>query len=322
MKIDIYTHIVPEKYKAALAKKAPHLESHLARVPTLFDLGHRFRVMDEFKDVKQVVTLAMTAGLVLDDPGLAVDFARLANDETAEIVARYPDRFAAGVASVPLTDMDAAVQELDRAIGKLKLKGLQLLASVSNKPLDLRELMPLFEKMAAYDLPVWIFPARSLDRSSYQHYLMDVVFGWPYESTAVMTHLALEGLFERFPGIKILIHHCGALVPFFTHRIAEIDEASSLLQGMSAAGRLNRPLIDYLKMFYADTALSGNAAGLMCGRAFYAADHLLFGTDMPYDNKLGALNTRETIRSIEEMTIPDAEKRMIYADNAQRLLRL
>ena len=74
-------------------------------------------------------------------------------------------------------------------------------------------------------------PARPLDRSSYQHYLMDVVFGWPYESTAVMTHLALEGLFERFPGIKILIHHCGALVPFFTHRIAEIYEASSLLQG-------------------------------------------------------------------------------------------
>jgi predicted TIM-barrel fold metal-dependent hydrolase len=322
MKVDIYTHIVPERYKKALGKKASHLENHIGRVPTLYDMEHRFRIMDEYKDVKQVLALAMTAALILEDPKWGVDFAKLANDEMAEIVTRYPDRFAAGVASLPMTDMDSALEELDRAINGLKLKGLQLFTTTRDKPLDLREFIPLFEKMFEYDLPIWIHPSKPITRSDYQKYFMDIIFGWPYDSTVAMSHLVLEGLFERLPGIKIIIHHCGALVPFFTHRMTEIYSASDTIQGMSYRGKLSRPVIDYFKMFYTDTALSGNTAGLMCGYSFYGADHLLFGTDMPYDNKFGAQNTRQTIESIEQMTIADVEKRMIYVDNAERLLRL
>jgi predicted TIM-barrel fold metal-dependent hydrolase len=320
MKIDIYTHIVPPKYKAALSKVAPHFENHLGRMPTLYDMDQRFRIMDKYKDLRQVLTMAMTATLIFEEPMWAVDFAKLANDEMAEMVMRYPDRFAAGVASLPMIDIDTAVKEFDRAIQGLRLRGLQLLTSVNRKPLNLEEWMPLFEKMSKYDLPIWIHPVRPIDRSDYERYFIDHVFGWPYESTVTMTHLVLNGLFERCPGIKIIIHHCGALVPFFSQRISEAYNASGTIHGME--GRMRRPPIEYFKKFYTDTALSGSASGLMCGHSFFGADHLLFGTDMPYDSEFGDRTIRQTIQSVEQMTISDSEKKMIFGDNAKKVLGL
>ena len=82
-----------------------------------------------------------------------------------------------------------------------------------------------------------------------------------------------------------------------------------------------RPL-DYYRMFYGDTAVSGNAPALICGYAFFGADHILFGTDMPYGGQLGDRHIRKTILSIEQMDIPEPEKRKIFEDNARKLLRL
>ena len=318
MKIDIYTHIIPPRYKEAMGKVAPELWAQVGKTPTLSDLDHRFRIMDKQEGVKQVLTMAMTAMSILEDRRRAIDFARRANDEMAELVARYPDRFFAGVASLPMTDMEPALEELERAITQLKLKGLQLNTSINEKPLNLEELLPLFQKMAEYDLPVWIHPVRPIDRDDYEKYFMNHVFGWPYESTVVMNHLVLNGLFERIPGSKVIIHHCGALVPFFVARIEEAYNASSAIHGMK--GKTSRPPLDYFKMFYADTALSGSTAGLMCGHAFFGADRLLFGTDMPYDSEHGARNVGRIIDAVEAMTISDAEKKMIFEENARRLL--
>jgi predicted TIM-barrel fold metal-dependent hydrolase len=320
MKIDIYTHIVPPKYKEAVGKITPHLWAQVGKTPTLHDLEHRFRVMDKHGDVKQVLTMAMTATLILEDPKWAVDFAQRANDEMAELVARYPDRFFAGVASLPMTGMDQTLQELERAITRLNLKGVQLNTSIMEKPLNLHELLPLFQKMAEYDLPIWIHPVRPIDRDDYEKYFMNHVFGWPYESTIVMNHLVLNGLFERLPGAKVLIHHCGALVPFFAARIEEAYNASSAIHGMK--GMTRKPPIDYFRMFYTDTALSGNGstAALMCGHAFFGADHILFGTDMPYDSEHGARNVGRIIEAVEQMGISEAEKKIIFEENARRLL--
>lgn len=322
MKIDIFTHVVPQKYKAALGKAAPNLEAHTGKMPTLYDMDRRFRIMDKYSDVKQVLTLALTAALILEDSKWAVDFARLANDETAELVRTYPDRFAAGVASLPMNNMDAAIEELDRAIGTLGLKGIQLFTPARGRSLSLAEYMPIFEKMFHYGLPVWIHPMKPIDRSSYKNYFINHVFGWPFESAAAMTNLVLDGLFERFPGIKVVVHHCGATVPFFAQRITEAYIASDTMHGMKHEGTLSKSLIEHFKMFYNDTALNGNTAGLMCGYALYGAGHIVFGTDMPYDFEFGERNIRQTVESIERMPISDVEKKLIYEDNAKALLVL
>lgn len=320
--IDFFTHAVPQSYKKALGKVAPHLEAHTGLVPTLFDMDQRFRIMDRYEGMKQVVTFAGTAALILNDPDLAVDFSRRANDSMAELVAKYPDRFAAGVASVPTTDADAALSELERAVEKLKLKGLQLFTPIKGRPMGLKNSGLLLEKMAAYDLPVWIHPMKPVVRSDYENYFIDHVFGWPFESVASMTSLVLDGLFERCPRIKIITHHCGATAPFFDGRIAEAYHSSGTIHGMKHEGSLTRPLTDYFKMFYGDTALSGGTAGLMCGYELFSADHIVFATDMPYDAEFGARNMRQTLAAVERMAISEREKEMIYSENAIALLNL
>jgi len=325
--IDMFTHVVPEGYKQALSRVRPDLDKRLGGIPTLYDMARRFRIMDKYEDLKQVLTFSLTAALVLEDPGLAVDFAKRANDEMAELVGRYPDRFAAAAASLPMTDMDAATKELDRAIGELKLRGIQLFTPTADKPLDSPEFLPLFERMAAYDLPIWIHPVRWMDRADYKtlkesKYYIYHVFGWPYETTAAMVHLVFSGLLERFLGIKIIVHHCGGMVPFFEQKIVESYNASEMIHAQEYQSLLSKPPIEYFKMFYGDTALNGSAAGLMCGYRFFGADHLIFATDMPFDVEWGDRGIRKTIQSVEALGLNPAESKMVYEENAKRLLQL
>ena len=86
--------------------------------------------------------------------------------------------------------------------------------------------------------------------------------------------------------------------------------------------QLTRRPIDYYRMFYVDTAVSGSTAALMCGYAFFGADHMLFGTDFPYDAELGDIFLRQGIRAVEQMDIPEADKKKIFEENARDLFRL
>jgi aminocarboxymuconate-semialdehyde decarboxylase len=203
-------------------------------------------------------------------------------------------------------------------VGKLPLE---------TEPIDKPELMPLFEQMAAYDLPIWIHPRTTPDFPDYttekkSKYRIWQIFGWPYQTAAAMTRLVFSGVFEKYPNIKILTHHAGSMVPFFENRIrAQYDYDEILYHGELKKGLTREPL-DYFRMFFGDTALNGNTAALMCAYHFLGPGHLLFGTDMPHDEEMGDLSIRETIASIERMDIPDREKGMIFEGNAKILLNL
>ncbi len=143
-----------------------------------------------------------------------------------------------------------------------------------------------------------------------------------YETSTALARLVYSGILDRYPSLKFITHHAGAMIPFLEKRIEGSLDHAEMLQGERFKENLRRPQLDYYKMFYADTAIYGSIAGLMCSYAFFGADHLLFGTDMPFDNQLGERYTRETIESVEQMDISNAEKRMIFEDNARRLARL
>ena len=111
-------------------------------------------------------------------------------------------------------------------------------------------------------------------------------------------------------------------MPYFERRIGvSYDYAEMRLNRKYKQGLTKYP-VEYFRMFYTDTAVSGSTPALMCAYAFFGADHLLFGTDMPYDAQNGHIAVRETIRSIEQMDIPALEKKKIFEDNARKLLRL
>lgn len=309
MKIDCFSHFLPTKYFERLEKKARACTDFTSLAPWLLsnaalrDLDVRFQTMDQNPEVTQVLTVPLPPlddGLVTTDD--AVELARLANDELAEIVARFPDRFVAAVACLPLSDVDAAVEEAERAITQLGLKGVQIFTSINGRSPQLAEFGPLYEKMAQLDLPIWIHPADSPRWSDVSNdHLLARLLGWPVETSIVMVQLARAGVFERYPNIKLITHHCGAMIPFFERRLG----------------------VEQLRKFYNDTAVNGNVSALMCGHAYCGADHLLFGTDMPLGGKKGSYGaTLETIRSIEQMDISEKDKDSIFRENAIRLMSL
>ncbi|RPI54556.1 MAG: amidohydrolase [Acidobacteria bacterium] len=333
-KIDVFTHIFPDAYAAKVAEVAPAYKDAGKRVrgvPMLVDLDERFRVMDRFDGYQQVLSIATPPIEVLARPADAVDLARRANDGMAALVREYPERFPGFIASLPLNDPDEALRETHRAIGDLGGRGIQLFTNVCGKPLVAPEFLPLFDAMAAHDLPIWLHPYRGAEISDYASearslYEIWWTFGWPYETSVAMARIVFAGLFDRHPGLKIITHHMGAMAPYFEGRLGpgwdqlgartSDEDYTLVLKGLK-----KRPL-DYFRMFYADTALFGAYDATVCGLRFFSADHVLFASDSPFDPEKGPMYIRETIGVIDRLPITTEERAAIYAGNAIRLLKL
>jgi predicted TIM-barrel fold metal-dependent hydrolase len=310
MKIDIFSHIMPKRYFETYAQKNPAINQRIeARSTAVVDLEVRLRLMNRYPDVLQVLTIANIPLETFASTADAIELARIANEELAELVEKYPDKFIAGVACLPMNDIDAACQEADRAIKELGLKGVQIYSRINGEPLSEAKFKPLWDLMARHDLPIWIHPA------TYDKLDNDIgVFSWPFETSSAMYRLVTCGVFDAHPDIKFIVHHCGAMVPFFANRIKWV---LSLVPNLFPD--LKHPE-ELFRKFYTDTAVYGSTPSLMCGYAFFGAGHLLYGTDAPLGPKFGM--TGETAESIERMDIPEEEKARIFFYNASDLLLL
>jgi predicted TIM-barrel fold metal-dependent hydrolase len=327
-KIDSFAHILPPAYAArmeAITSGASVSQRILGYRPwihedqALIDLDARWRVMDQFGDYRQVLTLAVPPPEELGDAVVAAEFARAANDELADLVSRHPDRFAGFTAALPMSDPQAAAAELDRAMRDLGALGAQVHSNVGGAPLDQPRFEVIFEVLTSRGGMLWIHPTRSPiwsdypveDRSKYGIWWS---LGWPYETSVAMARLVYSGCFDRHPGLKVITHHAGAMVPHFAGRLAspiEDEDRAAIMAGLRS-----EPM-DYFRRFYADTAMFGASHAVRCAVEFFGADHVLFGTDMP----LGGPNVvADTIADIEGLGLPDADVAAIYAGNARRLL--
>jgi len=330
MKIDIFTHVMLPRYKNALYKYSNRFETErkfMERRITLTNHEERIRILNQYEDVAQVLSVNLPPLEEVVDPKEAAELAKIANDEMAEWVAKYPEKYITAIANLPLNNIDASMKEAERAIKQLGFKGIQIFTSILGKPLGLEEFMPLYKMMASFDLPIWIHPLRRSSTPDYPtenssfHQIFSV-FGWPYETTMAMTRLIFAGIFEKFPKIKFITHHGGGMVPYYADRIVvHYNNGLERLGQKNFPGLMKHP-IEYFKMFYNDTALNGNASGLMCTYQFFGEDHLLFGTDMPHDVENGAIAILKTIEAIEDMNIPESSKKKIFEGNARNLLHL
>jgi uncharacterized protein len=329
LKIDAYSHIVPPKYRQALYKVAPEMhDQQVLSCPPLYDLDHRFRIMDKYEPLRQVLTLGRIPVEHVAGPEKAAELAMIANEEMAELVFKYRDRFVAALATLAMNNIEAALKEAERAIKDLKFKGVYLHTPVDERPLDSPEFLPLFEMMSRFDLPIVIHPMRKITHPDYltekeSKYNMFSLFGWPYDTTSAMARLVFSGIMEKYPNLKIVTHHCGGMVPFFGERIRQFTQQSEFRKGEVSGSGLKKTTVDYFKMFYADTAIYGNPEALKCGHAFFGPGHLLFGIDFPLgDTEFGDRNYRQTINAIEQMDISEDDRKKIYEDNARELMRL
>ena len=333
MIIDVFAHLLTPRYlRERNARAGDGFGTQYAKYwranPGLTDLDIRFRIMDDYPDVRQILTIAGPNVESIVSPADAVECARIANDEMAELLVRYPDRFITACACLPMTDVDATLEEIDRAIGQLGFRGVEIFTDIKGKPLDAPEFLPIFEKMQGYDLPILLHPRRTNSTPDYatedrSKFLVYTNFGWPFESSAAMARLAFGGVLERYPALTIITHHAGGLIPFFHKRIELSWDFNRQRMGYGDDGQtLSRSPLDSYRLFYCDTAIQGNTPALMCAYEFFGADHMVFATDTPYDNELGRRLYRETIPAVEAMPIPESERRQIFEGNARRLFRL
>jgi uncharacterized protein len=333
-KIDVFNHIYPPPYHARLMSVAPDYKDigkRMRNIPMLADLDVRFRVMDTFDDYQQVLSLPTPPIEVFARREDAIDLAQVANDGMAELVGKYPDRFPAFVASLPLADPDAAVRELHRAVDQLNARGFQIFSNIVGRPISVPEFLPLFEAMAAYDLPIWLHPYRGADMTDFKaedrsQFEIWWTFGWPYDTSAAMARLVFAGHFDRFPALKVITHHMGAMIPYFAGRVGpgwdQLGARTSDEDYSLVLKSLKKRPLDYFKMFYADTALFGAYDATVCGLGFFGADRVLFASDAPFDPEKGPMYIRETIAVVDRLPIGDDERERIYWRNAVSLLKL
>ena len=162
MVIDVFNHFMPKPYLDRLMQIIP---GHVAttafpRLKTLVDVDARLRLLDGFDGMQQVLSLANPPLELIGGPDVAAELARITNESLAEVCRKHPDRFPTFIAALPMNDVEAALREIDRAIGDLGARGAQIFTNVAGKPLSAPEFRPVFARMATHNLPIWIHPMR------------------------------------------------------------------------------------------------------------------------------------------------------------------
>jgi uncharacterized protein len=325
-KVDAFAHILPRRYLDRLEK---HLEATITSQQlryyregvfnfddVLTDLDARWRKIEPYGDYAQVLVLAVPPLEEVGPAAVAADFARMANDEMAELVQRHADRFVGFAAALPLNDTEASLREIDRAVVQLGALGAQMFTNMQGVPLDDRRFDPIFARLESLERTVWLHPTRNASWPDYpteaeSNFGLWWSIGWPYETAAALARLVYSGQMERHPKLRLIAHHGGGMVPHFSARL-----------GMGPGYRqvkdsLPRAPLEYFRRFYADTAMFGAPHAVRCVVDFFGPYNVVFGTDIP----LGPPNSVEaTIEDIESCGLSEADLSAVFAGNAVRLL--
>ena len=126
--------------------------------------------------------------------------------------------------SLPLNNVDASLQEIDRSVSELNARGFQIYTNVAGKPLDILSSRRFSRRQRERDLTIWMHPARGADFPDYKtetksKYEIWWTFGWPYETSAAMSRIVFSGMFDRHPNLRIVTHHMGGMIPYFEGRV-------------------------------------------------------------------------------------------------------
>ncbi len=305
-RIDAFCHIYPGNYFKYFKDRSEMLLKLSSELPALIDVNSRIATMDKLQIDSEVVSLALPA---IDDLHLtekdSESATRMANNGIAEISEKYPERFYA-IGTVSLSDPDFALEESRRCIEDLGLKGIQIMSNVKGNPIDLEIYSSFYSYLNDHKIPLWLHP--TFMRSAYdwlREGSVDIMVGWDFDTTLALIRLISSGVLDRFPDLKVIVHHLGSLIPILAGRI------SSFIDGHE--GR-ERKSIASMKKLYVDTAEGMWMPWVKAALEFFGEDHIVFGTDYPWGNTAGI------IANLEQL--PDKTKDKIYSANLKNLLDL
>ncbi|MFZ0089300.1 MAG: amidohydrolase family protein [Solirubrobacteraceae bacterium] len=263
MRIDCHAHVHPPAYRAALGD--------LPLPPTTLD---GLRTAMERHEIDAAVVSVGPPGAFVGPDCDPEKLARLANDGIAEIARDHPQTFA-GVATLPLPDVAAALEEIERVYDQLALDGVMLLSNVAGTYLGAPALEPLFAALDDRDAYVFVHPGFPPHPLALSHPVW--LYEFPFETVRAVANLIYSGTLERYPRIRWQLSHLGGAAPFLAHRLASLADREPAQAEQAPAGALR-----YLRRLYYDTGLANNAPALAATREVTTLDHIVFGTDWPY----------------------------------------
>lgn len=301
MKIDVFAHVLlPQFYQKMLAldpalpQKMPFLQN-----PVLQDMEKRQALQDS--TVKQIISFVNVNPEDYLEAELALTLVKEANQELLETVQSYPNQFFAGVAMLALNNIEGSLEILkDFVVKHSEIAGIQLFSRHLGLSVADQTFRPIFAKCAELDIPIWLHPVFDTRKPD-----NNIVFSWEYEQSQAMLQLVEAGIFQDYPNLKIIVHHAGALAPFFSGRIQYI---------------LPEKQVEDFRKFYVDTAILGNPKALELTIDYFGLDRVLFGTDAPLGiAPAGA--TQVISEAIDSLPLSQEDKQAIYSENIKLLLK-
>ncbi|MEX2446655.1 MAG: amidohydrolase family protein [Dehalococcoidia bacterium] len=277
MIVDAHAHYHPRPLSAALAGiEGGGRGGGFPGAPDTDDADHierRVEMMDEAGVDLQVLSPAAGRAPYSRNETAAIEAAHIANDLSADLMARYPGRFNAFV-SLPLPHIDASLRELERGMDELGMIGLNLHASVLDRSAAEDEFLPIFEEMERRRGVIFYHPAASaLQSPLIRDYGFTGVVGTTLEDAMIVLHLIAKQVPARFPNITHVIPHLGGPIPMLLERV---DNQFT----MEAQGLPEPPSVT-AKRFYYDTVCHGSHAALGAAHAAFGAEHMLSGSEYP-----------------------------------------
>lgn len=315
-KITLEEHFISagfEKYVAPLFNLMPReIVGDLSRRLEDFD-ELRLQEMDRAGIVMSVLSLT-GPGLQAEAPGLAaVDLARRTNDFLAEQISRHPDRFA-GFATLPMHDPVAAADELERTVRKYKFCGALVNGHTRGIYYDYPAYDVFWERLQALDVPFYLHPSdlSGLPQAMVGHpELQGAVWGWGVETATHCLRLLFGGVFDRFPGVKIILGHMGEGLPFLRWRYD--SRFSVYSHGIKLA---LKPSEYFGRNIVITTAGVCSHGALVGAIGEMGPEGVMFSVDYPYES------TSLAADFIEKAPIDESVRALVCDGNARRLLKL
>jgi predicted TIM-barrel fold metal-dependent hydrolase len=306
-RIDVHHHVLPEFYIEA--QRGAGITGSAYRGFPEWSAEHSLSVM-ETEDIATSVLSFTSPGIWFGAIDQTKALARQCNEFLARLASDHPGRFG-GFGFLPLPDIDAALSETAYALDELKLDGITLLTSVDDKYIGHAYLEPLYAELNRRKAVVFIHPCYPPGTEADGWDIPRMLIDYPFETTRVAINLIFQGVMERYPDIRFILSHSGGTLPFLAHRVSIFDK-STTFQDNYPHGALA-----YIKRFWFDTALSGDAIPLAGLSAVADQSRILFGTDYPYVSPDVVTGESRSFDAWDGFT--DAQRAAVNRGNAETL---
>ncbi|MGZ8423948.1 MAG: amidohydrolase family protein [Candidatus Binatia bacterium] len=329
MNIDVHAHFVPAAslkvaseigkrhgMKLGLNERGREIVSrdgkpYLTQPKAEFsDLDLRLSIMDSQGVDMQTLSPASSYFFYWMAADESLAYAQWLNDRLAEAVAEHPTRLVA-LGSVPMQDSAKAVGEMERAITKLGLRGVEIASNINGRYFDDPGFNPFWEAAQALDALIFVHPNQVVGADRMKEFNLANLIGNPTDTSLAIAKLIFSGVLERYPRLKLLLAHAGGFLPYTWGRL---DRGYRIQD--SATAKISNPPGEYLKLLNFDT-ITHSTMALEYLVANFGADHVVLGSDYPYD-----MGDPEPVSSLGAARIDRASLERIVSTNACKLLRI